>query len=345
MSFRFVVAAALLAALLVPTGAVLAQDGEEEELEPGKWHYRLHVGLNMAQAAYSDNWRGGENNNLAWTANLITSAQRRYHNGINWATRLQLRFGQTHQQREIDGESEWERPEKTEDKIDLESVALLEKGWRVDPYLSGRYQSQFLDLTDPHGREQPLNPMIFQESAGIARHLIERENEFMLARLGWTQRQNFRRNYVDIVGDATENSWTHDGGLELQVDWNLKVLKDKVQWISKASAYQPLGWSETSTFDQVSADSLTAAGIAADVTDLATTVDVRWENTFDTQITKWITFSFYLEFRYDRYDNSVAPVLDPAGDQILNQEQVQDAITDGWQWKQTFGIGISYRLH
>jgi hypothetical protein len=346
MSFRSFLFTVLVATMLLPAAGVFAQDEEKEELKIGVWHHRLEMGINLAQSAYSNNWAGAENNNVAWNANMIGAMQKRYHNGINWATRLQLRFGQSHQQVKENGERVWNKPEQTDDKVDLESVALLEKEWEVDPYMSARYQTVFLDETDPEGRSQVFNPMIFQESAGIARHVIRKPDtdEFMLARFGWTQKQNFRSNFAAPTGDATYDTWTHDGGLELQADWNLLVLEDKVRWVSKVSMYQPLAWSETSVFDEVSADSLEAAGVPTDVSDLALDVDFRWENTFNTQLTKFISFSLYLELLYDQYDKSVAPVLTPDGNQIENAQEVQDAVHDGWQWKQTIGLGFSYRF-
>jgi len=339
------VALALALCALQATTA-LAQDEEKPEMEVGRWYNSIETGLNLTQSAYSDNWFGGETNSLAWTAFVNAGAQRRFTNGIDWASRLRLRFGQTHQQeKNADGSRSWNRPQKSEDKIDLETLALLVKGWKVDPYLSGRWESQFIDQSDPEGRDILVNPSTFKESAGIARHFLQRgEEEFVLARFGWTQRQNYRRYFLAPTGDATDGKVAHDGGVELQADWRLKILQDKVAWLGKFTVYQPIAWSETETFDKVSADSLAAAGIAADVKDFATVVDAVWENTFTTQVTKWIAFNIYVEFRYDKYDNSVVPILNDAGDNLKNAEAVADAVRKDVQWKQTFGIGITYRF-
>jgi len=348
MGVRLCVRAAALvcAAGVLAATAALAQDEEKKELEVGRWYRVVEAGLNLTQSAYSDNWYGGETNSLAWTAYLNTGVERRFANGIDWASVLRLRFGQTHQQSKgDDGNRHWDRPKKSEDKITFETLALLAKGWQVDPYLSGRWESQFIDQSDPFGRDIVINPNTFKESAGIARHFLQRgEEEYILGRFGWTQRQNHRRYYLDIASDATDSKVAHDGGVELQGDWRLKILEDKVAWLGKLSVYQPFAWSETDKFDNLSADSLSAAGIDADVKDFTTVVDVAWENTFTTQITKWIAFNVYVEFRYDKYDNSVVPLLNDTGDNLTNAEAVASAIRKDWQWKQTFGIGITYSL-
>jgi hypothetical protein len=343
---RLRAAAFALAVAALHATAVHAQDEKKPELEVGRWYNSIESGLNLTQSAYSDNWHGGETNSLAWTAFLNAGAQRRFTNGIDWASRLRLRFGQTHQQqKDADGNRSWDRPQKSEDKIDFETLALLSKGWKIDPYLSGRWESQFIDQSDATGRDIYVNPSTFKESAGIARHFLQRgEEEFFLTRFGWTQRQNYRRYYLDATSDATDSKLAHDGGVELQADWRLKILQEKVAWLGKFTVYQPFAWSETETFDRVSADSLVAAGIDADVKDYSTVVDAVWENTFTTQVTKWIAFNIYVEFRYDKYDNSVVPIVNDAGDNLENAGAVADAIRKDVQWKQTFGIGITYRF-
>lgn len=333
---------------MVATAAVtLPAQAEEEEkkIEVGRWYNNVETGLNLTQSAYSDNWKGGGNSSLAWTAFFNGGLQKKFHNKLHWANTLRLRFGQTHTRRErSDGTTGWEKPEKTEDKIDFETLLLRAGEWAVEPYASARWQSFFLDEDDPFGRDIVLNPNTFRESIGAARHLMEQgKEEFVLGRFGATARQNFRRFFVDPVSDDKDNSFAVDGGLELQLDWRVKIFKEKLAWRGKIDVYQPFWWSEASTFDEISPDSLIADGIDPEVKDYTTVVDVGWENTFTTQITKWIAFNIYVEFVYDKYDNSVVPIVDDSG-ALENPAQVSDAIRKSLQWKQTFGVGLTINL-
>ncbi len=317
------------------------EEGTEEELEVGRWYNNFDTGINLTQSAFSENWNGGGNSSLAWTAFFNGGMRKKFENSLLWANSLRLRFGQTHTRRDrADGSTGWDKPAKTEDKIVFETLLLYEGGWVVEPYGSARWQSLFLDENDPFGRDIVINPNTFRESIGAAKHLMQHsEEEIVLVRLGATARQNHRRYFIDPVSDETDASTAFDGGLELQLDWRLKLFDGKLAWRGKIDVYDPFWWSEASTFDEVSADSLVAGGIDADVKSFTTAVDVAWENTFTTQITKWVAFNIYVEFVYDKYDNSVVPIVESGN--LTNPAQVSEAIRTSLQWKQTFGIGVT----
>ncbi len=317
----------------------------DEEMEPGRWYTWAEAGLNLTQAAYSDNWRGGENSSLAWSTALNATARKRFHNNLVWSSILKLRFGQQYQQATgSDGTRTWSAPQKSEDKIDLESIGLVSRGWKVDPYVSSRYEAKFLDVSDPAGRSVPINPMTFRESAGVARYLRQNDDETFLVRVGLTGRQSYRRVFVDAVSDAKKGRFSNDVGLEVQGDWRLKIVENKVVWLAKASVYKPFAWSEAKTFDALGADSLVAAGVDPNVSRFSKAMDVTWENEFTTQVSKWISFSLYVELTWDRYDNSVTPKLNAAGDNLANAASVRDAVRNAVQWKQTFAVGLTFHL-
>jgi len=316
-----------------------------DELIPGRWYATAEAGLNLTQAAYSDNWRGGENSSLAWSSVLSATARRRFHNSVEWNNVLKLRFGQQYQQStRSDGSRRWSAPEKSEDKIDFESIGLISRDWKVDPYVSGRFASQFLDVSDPNRRSVPINPITVRESAGVAKLLLQNKDESVLVRFGFTGRQNYRRLFIDPVSTTKEGKFTNDSGIELQGDWRLRILENRVVWVAKASIYKPFSWSEADKFDRVAADSLASAGIARAVNDFSTAVDVSWENEFTTEVTRWVSFSLYVELVWDKYDNSVTPILNAGGNQIANAAAVHDAIRQAVQWKQSFAAGLTFHL-
>jgi hypothetical protein len=329
------VAAALVSA---PVTGVF---GEEKKLEIGKWYPTLEAGFNLTQSAYSDNWAGGDKGSVVWTAILNSTLENQLNEKTNWFNELKLAFGQTHQQR---ANREWDRPEKSTDLVQYETVLRFTLGWHLDPYASGRFESQFHDASDPYGRTLMLNPVELKEAVGFARHIINEEDRSLLSRLGVAFRQTNRRLFSDPApSDATESEFAHDGGVEWVTDYKTKVFEDKVSWTSKLIVFQPIFSSEKPTFEDLTADQLTASGVDADVADFTTMVDIDWENVFTTQITKIISVNLYVRWVYDKYDNSVPPKLDEHGD-LANPMDVNAAIRKSGQFKQTLAIGLTYRF-
>lgn len=342
---RAVVALALGGVMLISAASAFAAD-EEKKLEVGKWYPTLESGLNFTQSSYSDNWNGGDKGSLVWAFITNGSLENQLTESTNWRSQLKLAFGQTHQQVVRDDKSRgWDKPEKSTDLVDFETVFRFTLGWVVDPYVSGRFESQFMDITDPAGRTLKFNPLKFKESGGVARQFIKTEDRELLTRLGFTFRQSNRRFYEfedPALGDNTMSETTNDGGFEWVTDYRTQVLQDKVTWTTKLSLYQPVFYSFSDRFDGISADSLAAAGLPGDVKDYPKALDVDWENIFSTQITSYLSVNLYARWLYDKYDNTVPPVLE--GSALQNALDVQNAIRKGGQFKQTLSIGLTYRF-
>jgi hypothetical protein len=333
-----------LIALVLAVLAVTAQ-AEERELEVGKWYPSAEAGVNLTQSSYSDNWRGGDNGSVVWAAIFNGGLENQFNPSFNWNNTLKLAFGQTHQQKEDgDGNLVWERPEKSNDLIDYESILRLTRGWPVDPFVSGRFESQFIDASDEAGRQLNINPMQFKESAGVARKFVDTEETQLLSRVGVTFRQNVRRLYVNASPDTdTETETTQGIGGEWVTDLKTKILEDKVAYTSKLTVFMPAYYSEKENFNDISPDTLDFYGIDRDVTDFTETIDIEWENIFTSQITKYISVNLYVMFVYDKYDNSVPPVIDDDG-VFENAKDVKAAIRKAGQFKQTLALGFTYRF-
>jgi hypothetical protein len=86
-----------------------------------------------------------------------------------------------------------------------------------------------------------------------------------------------------------------------------------------------------------------AVGLDPDVAGFTTTLDVDWENIFTTQLSKVLSVSLYTRWVYDKYDNTVKPVLDDGGD-LGNPVPVRTAVRKAGQFKQTLAIGLTYRF-
>jgi len=349
-----------LAVLALHFSTAIAQDDaqpaaekEKRVLEVGRWYPVLEGGVNLTQSSYSDNWNGGDKGSIVWTAIVNGLLENQVDPKLNWTSTLKLAYGQTHQQKQDqDGSRAWDRPEKSTDLIDLESIGRFTLGGFVDPFLSARLESQFQDASDPNGRTLSFNPIKLQETAGIARKFLDEEDRQLLSRLGFSFRQHIRKQFVvaptsspdpPVTDKSSETETTNDGGIEWVTDYKTKVLEDRVTWTSKLRVFQPVFYSAQDDFDAVAEADWLAAGIDPDVVDFNRALDVDLENIFSTQITKIISVSLYLRWLYDKYDNSVVPKFDEEGT-LTNPADIRTATRLAGQFKQTLAIGVTYRF-
>jgi hypothetical protein len=154
------------------------------------WKMALDANLSATQASYSDNWAGGELGSFNWTFTSNSSAEKQLSDKLNSKTTLKLSFGQTYTQlRKDDGSAQWQRPEKSTDLIDLESVMRVTLHKFVDPYFAGRLETEFYDGS-VRQLKRYLSPVKITESAGLMRVFHEDENKLTLkSRLGFALRQ------------------------------------------------------------------------------------------------------------------------------------------------------------
>ncbi len=341
----------LLAMVLCLALPASAQDEEEERvLEPGKFYPTFESGVTITQSAFSDNWAGGDQGSVVWTGIANAGLESQLKPRVHWNNTLKLAFGQTHQQRQNnDGTRRWEKPLKSTDQIDYETIFRFTQGWPVDPFVSARFETQFQDASDQFGRNLMFNPLRIKESAGLARKIIDEENRSLLSRVGFTIRQFKRKLFTDqdptdgLLAD-TESEGTNDGGFEWVTDYKAKVLEDRVSWTSKLTLFQPVFSSVADEFDMLTAAQFTAAGLDTDLRDFAKTADIDFENVFTSQITSVISVQLYLRWLYDKYDDSVKPLIDADTGELTNVADVGAGIRKAGQLKQTLAIGITYRF-
>jgi hypothetical protein len=270
MRLLFVMTAA--AALLAPALPARADDAPDTAVTQEGWKLASDVNLTLTQNAYSDNWDGGETGAVSWALNSNSLAENQLRKTIHNKTTLKLAFGQTHNQDQVS--KRWLRPSTTTDLIDFESVLRFTYDWGVDPYLSGRAESRFLDHSDP-GRTRTLNPTTFTESAGVARVLIKEEDRDWTTRLGAAVRQHVDRDAPVEGTDRRETMTTGDAGLEFVSEFRSPILDGAATFTSDLNVYQALYYSES--------EDLTGAAV-----DNWKSPDVNWENTFSAEITKHI---------------------------------------------------------
>ncbi len=345
----------LLGLVVAGSAAALAGPARAQEEKPdtakqdtfdiGRWYPEADAGINLTQSAYSNNWNGGDHGSIVWAGIVNGALQRRFNDRLAWSNTMVLAYGQTAQQRKNDaGELVWQSPTKSTDRIDIESLMRFTFGGWLNPYAAARLQSQFVDASDPAGRTLSFQPMILTQSAGVARQFFDTDTRSLLVRLGFTMRENRRAVFVNPAPDRTTIARTGlDAGTQLLANYNGSVFREKVTWNSKLSFYKPFFYSGNSVFNKLSAAQLIAAGVDPNVRGYTTATDIDWENIFTTQITKLLSVNMYVRWIYDKYDNSVKPALDAAGN-LTDPAGIQAAIRKAGQFKQTLALGLSYRF-
>lgn len=270
------------------------------------WEVAVDASLMLTENAYSDSWVGGEAGSVAWTFNSNSLAERQLSSLFHSKSTLKLSFGQTHSQ---DGETkEWARPVKSTDLVDIESVLRLTLGWIVDPFLSGRAETQFLDASEP-AKKRYLNPLTLTETAGVARVLIDEEQREWTARVGAGLREHIDRDALaDPVTGARETETTYDGGLEFVSEFRTFLAEERITFSSKLNLFQALFYSEADELEGFPDE------------DYWRSPDVNWENILTANITTYLMVNLYTQVLYDK------------------------EIDLRTRFKQTLALGLTYKL-
>ena len=128
--------------------------------------------------------------------------------------------------------------------------------------------------------------------------------------------------------------------VEWITEYRTLTLNERVDWESKLSFILPVSYSGKSVFE----DGFISVGdLPEDIAGYTTTLDVDWENTFTANITKVISVKLFVRWVYDKYDNTVKPVVE--GGELVNEANVTQAIRKGGQFKQTLALGFGYTFN
>ena len=319
----------------------LGEESVEEAFKAGRWATQATAGANLLQSYFTRNWNGGDKGAVVWNATIDGIAQKRLGDDWHWFNTANLAFGQNHQQdRDRDGSLYWRRPDKSTDQIKLESLLRYTRG-QLDPFVSIRFSSQFLDQTDPYGRKFSFNPLEIFYSAGLSRMLWEQDESRLLSRLGFTLRQSKRDQYRGAPPDETVlGESSTDGGLELVLNYDTRLLQKRIDYRGQLRVYRALYYSAKDDVEALERDVLLAAGLSGDLADYFLTADFDFENSFKASITKLLNVQFNLRWVYDKYDTTVKPVVSEGT--VLNPGAVAGAVRKSGQLRQTMSVGLAY---
>jgi Protein of unknown function (DUF3078) len=316
--------------------------------EPGPWKLGTVIGVNLAQSAFSDNWKGGDRGSVVWVANGDLTLERQFSTTFNLSNHLQVAYGQTAQQVADPNDPRkrvWDRPQKSTDLLALESVGRFTMGGFVDPFLSFRGETQFKDQSSPVGTIR-FNPVTLKETAGIARVFEKSDSSQAISRLGFAFRETIAKSFIDSVTKEKESFTATDGGIDWQTEVSRPILGGRVLYKGALGLYKALFYSRSDdlkAFD-VRADSAATANGATHgaVADYWKAVDVTFQNTFTAQITKLLSVNLFAQWAYDKFD--AAANLDPTQPFATLQGEVDRNTRRSGQFKETLALGLSYRL-
>lgn len=242
-------------------------------LNANPWNKSVDANLTLTQNAYSNNWAGTEVGLISWTFNSNSLLEKQISTKLNNKNTLKLAFGQTINQDK--NTKKWSSPVKSTDLIDFESLLRFTLGVLVDPFLSGRIETQFIDMSDTV-KYRPINPIKFTESFGVARTLAKQNKLEWNARMGFGFRQNLNR----LVPSGSQT--TNDGGLEFVTDFKTPLAQEKIFYSSKLTVFQALFRSGTPANDDWKSP------------------DANWENIFTASITKYLMVNLYTQLLYEK---------------------------------------------
>ncbi len=287
---------------------ITAVSGMAETVDSTGWQKTFDMNFNVTQNNYSDNWSGGEAGNVSWVATANGLFERQFSPRLNSRNTIKLAFGQTHTQDK--DTKQWARPEKSTDKIDLESLLRMTLNYYIDPYAAVRFESQFLDASVEQ-KKRYVNPVLLTFSAGAARTIWSRpEKDQLISRFGLAVRENIMRDVTfDTAGVVlgTETNTVTDGGLEWVTDFNI-VVNERVGIISKLSTFKALFNSSKDDLKGTPQEDYWKA------------VDVNFENTVSVAVAKYLQVQLYTQLLYDKE-------IDLAG-----------------RFKETLSLGLTYKM-
>lgn len=247
------------------------------------WQKSFDGSLILSFNNYSDNWDGKESSNLNWTANGNGLFSKDLYTFLNSTNKVKLSFGQS--STKID--TLWSDFFKSSDIIDLESVERFLLNFLVDPFVSVRLESQFIDESDTL-KICYINPLKFTEGLGVARLIYKKEKLEISSRFGGAFKQSINRNAIkDSITLSRGIDTRVDGGFEFVTE-GFVPLREYATYTFKLNLYKALFNSKE---DQL-------AGTPQQ--DYWKMVDVSFDNIVNVKIYEYISVNFNFLMLYDK---------------------------------------------
>lgn len=209
---------------LITLGIASAQDSTRSiEADTTYWLKEISGGLNINQAAFSGNWKGGGVNSLAFSGYILARANYTKEK-ITWDNTLDLMYGVVKNANE-DGR-------KSNDRIYLDSKVGYKIGKNWNAYFATNFLSQFAPGYDFNEEPKALiskwmNPGFLTTGLGFE---YKPNSEFSLRLSPFSPRLTFvtdttiyrqvEGNYGVEIGEKVRSEWL---AWNVQADWNKKL--------------------------------------------------------------------------------------------------------------------------
>ena len=244
----------------------LPLSAQEKKVEPPVygWDNKAMANLNLSQIALKDWTRGGDDA-MAWTL-LTVGNFNNTQEFYKWASTVKLTYG-----RAKFGSGAMK---KTDDEIFLESVLSYNVGWKVNPFASASFRTQF-DIgfnAKDSAISAFMDPGYVVESAGFIYAL----GEDFTTRFGVAFKETFTRNHTGYSDDptTTQNEKTKvETGIESATGFKFGLMEN-ILYMGQVNLF--------SSFKQL------------DVW------DVRWDNIINAKVNKYIQASVTVQVVYEK---------------------------------------------
>lgn len=200
---------------MLPLAELAAQNTDSI---PSPWKRRLEIGLNLNQASFTPNWKGGGTNNFA-LGTLASGSLSYTKKKFSWMNDLQLQYGFQ--------QNKGQTQRKTQDLVFIDSKFGYEISPKLNAFGAVNFVSQFAPglnySKDPLGNEiatvisRWMAPGYLTQSFGIQYKPVD----YFMVRLGaLAARQTF---VTDPVLSAA-GAFGVDSGSNLQVDYGYQIV-------------------------------------------------------------------------------------------------------------------------
>lgn len=250
-------------------------------LHAAEWSKSVDLSLALTQSSYNNHWTGGEAGSVNWIASANSQFTGKLSPKFTWDNTIKLAFGQSHVQNKET--KHWAKPEKSADRIYLESVGRFDLGAIVNPYAAVTFESQFADNSVP-GNARYVNPFTLTESAGIIKVFSDTTYLTFITRLGAALRHYSNNMVVDTAAGTTKRSTSTSGGLEWVTNFSSTFAQEKMKYDTQLRTFVAFF---RSGGDKDGNNDWKAPHLA-------------WEHTLSASVTKIVQVQLFVEMLYDK---------------------------------------------
>lgn len=192
--------------------------GQTTDSTKSPWKRRLEIGLNLNQASFTPNWKGGGTNNFAMGS--LVNGSLLYTNGkFTWSNDLQLQYGFQ--------KNEGQTRRKTQDLVFIDTKAGYDISEKLNAFGAVNFVSQFAEglnySKDPLGNEVTrvisrwMAPAYFTQSLGVQYKPVP----YFMVRLGALAT---RQTFVMDPNLSAAGAFGVDTGSTVKVDYGYQIV-------------------------------------------------------------------------------------------------------------------------